>query len=152
LGRPCSRIPHSKVLFSTPPFHDAFPAETPPGDERDGCYIARYLAESARARGRSRELCDWSAWWLPAKWQWDMADVWAGASQKGNDLGRRSDGEVSQAQTAQRVTPLSSSSSPLPPSPRLIEIAPKDIRTETNRLINTSQRLLMNLTKCPKIV
>jgi len=34
----------------------------------------------------------------------------------------------------------------------LIKIAPKDIRTETNRLINTSQRLLMNLTECPKIV
>jgi len=65
---------------------------------------------------------------------------------------RVSHGCVSKILNRYQETGFSSSSSPLPPSPRLIEIAPRDIRTETNRLINTSQRLLMNLTKCPKIV
>ncbi|EDX04774.1 GD22132 [Drosophila simulans] len=95
---------------------------------------------------------------VPAKWLRDMADVWAVASQKGNDLGRRSDGEVSQAQIAQRATPhlvlvlvfaFASVSSIFS---RLRTKRYLDIRSATNRLINTSQRLLMTLTKCPAIV
>lgn len=164
----------SRTLWSTPPLsfwstppHSKFSHSSslilqlrrPPVQSETGTeYGARSVVECEReAVARSSGIGPRGGY-LP-RWQWDMADVWTAASQKGNDLGPYSAGEVSQAQTAQRATPhlvfvFAFAFATLPFS-RFVIFDSETLKniyitiTETNRFSHTSLTFIYDFDKVP---